>query len=131
MAKEEKAIYRGTTPRLTFTVPFAPELINNVHIAFSQKGEVIVLKTLKADSEGKRYVFIEDSTIDDASDIRVNLTQEDTFAFTAGRDIEMQIRIMDWQNDVLASGEMTVGCNRSFEEDELLTRQKEIENGDI
>ena len=74
-------MYRGTTPTLTFALPFQAGIIKNLFITFSQKGQIVLEKT----------------TADCGligNTIELNLTQEDTLKFMPG-NAELQVRIID------------------------------------
>ena len=38
-------MYRGTTPTLTFALPFQAGIIKNLFVTFSQKGQIVLEKT--------------------------------------------------------------------------------------
>lgn len=78
---------RGTTPTLTFTTPYAADLIESGYLTFQQRGSNVLDLPLS------------DSTITVADNaISVTLTQEQTLSFTTAAPCEAQIRA------VLASG---------------------------
>ena len=82
-------MYRGTTPTLTFALPFQAGVIKNLFVTFSQKGQILLEKT----------------TADCGligNTIELNLTQEDTLKFMPG-NAELQVRIIDNSNQALAS----------------------------
>lgn len=97
---------KGTTPLHTFSLPFGTEMIKTVQITYAQKGEVILTKSNDDCSfEGKA--------------VSVKLTQEDTFKFAEGVCVEVQIRVLTEQNDVLASRVMRVHCDECLAKDVL------------
>lgn len=72
---------RGTTPTLTFTMPFTADQVAVVYITFSQGPSVVLEKS-------------EDVAVADKS-LTVTLTQEDTLAFnpTGNPQVNIQVRI--------------------------------------
>lgn len=78
---------RGTTPTLTFTTPYAAELVESGYISFSQRGTDVLDIPLS-----NQAVTIADNSIS------VTLTQEQTLAFTTADVLKIQIRA------ILASG---------------------------
>ena len=74
-------MYRGTTPTITFTLPFDGGRITALHLCFAQQGEVILEKTLGACKVEKNM-------------LQVSLTEQETLLFDAKRGmVEMQLRI--------------------------------------
>ena len=72
---------RGTTPTLTFTTPYAANLVDSGYITFNQRGATVLDVPLSDPSV----------TIADES-ISITLTQEQTLAFTTAAPCEAQIR---------------------------------------
>lgn len=72
-------IRRGTTPTLTFTLPFAASAITALSIAFAQKRAVILEKKLS------------DVKIDGNS-VSVTLTENETLSFLERTSLEIQMR---------------------------------------
>ena len=78
---------RGTTPTLTFELPFECSLIDSLSIAFSQTPatykppELLLEKTLGD-------VAVSGSTI------TLTLSQEDTLKLDAAHDVEIQLRVL-------------------------------------
>ena len=74
-------MYRGTTPTITFTLPFDSGNITALNLCFAQRGEIILEKCL-ADCS------LEKDTL------RVSLTEQETLLFDANNGmVEMQLRI--------------------------------------
>ena len=74
-------MYRGTTPTITFTLPFDCGNITMLNLCFAQRGEIILEKDLYA-------CEISGNTL------QVELTEEDTLRFEANNAmVEMQLRI--------------------------------------
>lgn len=74
-------MYRGTTPTITFTLPFESSRITALNLCFSQQGEVFLEKNLTAcKAEGNR--------------LQVSLTEGETLLFDDRKGMaEMQLRI--------------------------------------
>ena len=72
---------RGTTPTHTFTLPFDTSMLSQVRIVYSQMGRVVLVKT-------------GDDITMSGTEIKTRLTQEDTFAFSCSRPVEIQVRVL-------------------------------------
>ena len=71
---------RGTTPTLTFKLPFDCKDIDILNISFAQYSTVVLEKDLyDCDIEG--------------NDIKVTLTEDDTLKFDCAEHAEIQIRV--------------------------------------
>ena len=74
-------MYRGTTPILTFTLPFDCSVITLLSIAFSQANELVLEKTL------------DDCTLD-GNKVILPLTEDDTLTLDCTkRCVEIQLRV--------------------------------------
>lgn len=90
---------RGTTPTLSFKLPFSVDAVANGYVTFAQSGEVIIDKAL--------------ADCDCGTDtLTVKLTQDDTLKLQAGVTVEMQIRVKTTDGDALASQIMKVSAER-------------------
>lgn len=71
-------MYRGTTPTLKFEMPFYPNVIETISIAFAQNG----------------WLVFEKNAFDRCHDytIEVDLTENETLMLTDGVPLEIQIR---------------------------------------
>lgn len=75
-------MYRGTTPRLIFNMPFDVTQISVLWITFKQGAKIQLEKTL------------EDCGLNaDKNQIFVTLTQAETLSFTANKDMIIQLRV--------------------------------------
>ena len=74
-------MYRGTTPVITFTLPFSGDQITALHLCFVQKEEIVLEKDLSAcKTEGNT--------------LQVGLTEAETLLFDDKKGmVEMQLRI--------------------------------------
>lgn len=100
---------RGTTPLLTFTLPFDASKATDVWITFSQNNTEVF--TITTDN-----LTIKETTID------CRLTQQQTLALVAGIYVEMQIRIaFDNENykDALASDIIRTAVQRILKDGEI------------
>ena len=74
-------MYRGTTPTITFTLPFDGSRITALNLCFTQQGEVVLEKALGA-------CKLERNTL------QVSLTEQETLLFDAKKGMaDMQLRI--------------------------------------
>lgn len=90
---------RGTTPLLTFTLPFDTNLIKDAYITFSQQNtEIFTLEN-------------EDCTFSE-NVISAKLTQEHTLKFVHNTPVEIQIRVLTTANDSLASNPIKTGVEK-------------------
>lgn len=90
---------RGTTPTLEFSLPFEVASLSALYVTFKQLGRTVVEKQLK----DCRY---------DGKVLYVDLTQNDTLSFTAGQQVDMQIRAKFTSGKVVASEIMTTSVQR-------------------
>lgn len=89
---------RGTTPTHEFVLPFPCEMVKTVQIIYAQNDTVILEKENN------------DCTMN-GNVVSVKLTQEDTFSFSEDSCVEVQIRVLTCDGDVLASHIMRVSCD--------------------
>ena len=74
-------MYRGTTPTITFTLPFDCNQITLLNVCFSQDKQIVLEKTL------------EDCIIK-GNTLSVNLTEKETLMFNnENGTVEMQLRV--------------------------------------
>lgn len=81
---------RGTTPTHVFELPFSTDLLKQFLITYAQEGE-IVLEKAKDDCE-----LLEET-------IRVTLTQEDTLKFSHENCVEIQLKVLTINGQLLAT----------------------------
>ncbi|MBR5823713.1 MAG: hypothetical protein IKY67_06190 [Paludibacteraceae bacterium] len=94
---------RGTTPSLTFNLPFDVSNIKTVWVTFSQKHfEVLSLETEQLQLKGQT--------------ISVKLTQDQTLSLKQDEDVEIQLRILTNNGDALASNIMRTSADRILRE---------------
>ncbi len=82
---------RGTTPTLTFTLPFPVSTLSALYINISQHYESIQIEK-----------SLSDCTIS-GNDVSVILTQDDTLKLVAGRQAFIQVRVRTSDGTALAS----------------------------
>lgn len=83
---------RGTTPTLTFTTPYAADIIESGFLTFEQRGAVVLDIPLSDSS-----VTVSDNAI------AVTLTQEQTLAMSIAAPCEAQIRAILTSGKAVAS----------------------------
>lgn len=99
---------RGTTPTLTFTTPYAANLIERGYITFWQRGTDVL-----------DVPFTDQAvTIADES-ISVALTQEQTLAFTTADTLKIQIRAILTSGKAVASNIVTDHVGPILKEGEI------------
>ena len=72
---------KGTTPLHTFTLPIDTDTITKLRIIYAQNGSVILTKEKT------------DCTLE-GNQIKVKLSQEDTFKFASSCPVEIQLRVV-------------------------------------
>ena len=75
------ATIRGTTPTITFNLPFDTDDINNVEVYFAQNDEMLLEKGY-------------DDCVLSGTIIAVPLTQDDTLLFDYEEKLQIQLRFM-------------------------------------
>jgi hypothetical protein len=85
---------RGTTPTLSFKLPFEISLLEVLYISMSQNGNVVIEKE------------ISDCSID-GNTLAIKLTQEDTLKFLYGSNVKIQIRAKTKEGEAIASNIIT------------------------
>lgn len=96
----------GTTPKHTFTFPFETDIIQELKITYSQNRKIILEKHLSDCEVGRNSVSYK-------------LTQEETFLFTEGVNVECQARVLTTTGDVLASNIIIVIAERCLDREVL------------
>lgn len=97
---------KGTTPTHVFTLPFDTGSVKTVQIIYAQSGAVKLTKGNK------------DCTLD-GNKVSVKLTQEDTFLFTFGVRVDIQVRVLTIGGDALASRVTHVLCEDCLSDEVL------------
>lgn len=82
---------RGTTPRLTFILPFETSLVKTAFITFTNKEETVVLEKEFCDCNAE------------GNNITAVLTQEDTLKLPEGEIVNLQLRVLTQGGEALAS----------------------------
>lgn len=86
------AVTRGTTPKHEFQLPFPVDFIKDLRITYSQKGNVIF-------SRDKDDCQLEGDILS------IQLTQEDTFQLLPNKILEVEIRALLIDGQVVSGGE--------------------------
>ena len=81
---------RGTTPKHIFNLPFEASLVKEARISYAQEYETVLTKT-------------EADCVFEGNTITVALTQEDTLLFKKRRKVEIQLRVLTTNNEVMAT----------------------------
>lgn len=98
-------MHRGTTPTLTFTLPFSTENVDNAYITFDQYGTVKIDKALpELECDGNK--------------ITVRLTQAETLSLRHDCAVEMQISIRVGSN-VMRSQIISTTVERILKDGEI------------
>ena len=99
---------RGTTPTLTFVLPYAVDIFSAIGIAFMQNGKVDMDKSLK------------DCTVKD-NKLTLKLSQAETLKFSANPEdeIEIQLRLLGLDSSAYASQVIHTSAKRILKEGEL------------
>ena len=99
-------VIRGTTPTFHYTFKFATDFIADLRWSFRQEGETLVDKKLK------------DVTMSD-NKVSVKLTQEETLKFMAGVDLEIKMRILTTEGDVISTKPTVEKVEETYNEEIL------------
>ena len=100
-------MFRGTTPTHTFTVPIESSKIKEVRVIYSQNDKSILIKKT------------EDATVND-NEIKVKLTQEETFKFDCNAPVQIQIRVLTTSGDALLSNPITMTVGKCLDDEVLI-----------
>lgn len=96
----------GTTPTHNFVIPFDVSLISNLRISYAQNDNEVFYKT-------KKDCSLSENTIS------VTLSQEETFLFEYGQQIQVQLRIIVLDGNVTSSDPITLFPEKSFNKEVL------------
>ena len=81
---------RGTTPTLTFTLPFEVSVLSEAYITLCQNGNTVIEKCMS-------------DCVCEGDTITVKLTQEETLKLECSHIVEIQIRAKTEAGDAIAS----------------------------
>lgn len=98
---------RGTTPTHTFQIPLEASMVKDVRISYAQGGVVLAEKTKN------------DCTLS-GNEIKTKLTQEDTLKFRESKPIEVQLRVLTTDGDVMATNIYTLSACKALNEEVLV-----------
>lgn len=96
---------RGTTPTHIFSLPFDANLCEEIRIIYAQGGTI---KLIKEKDDLELY----------ANQLKIKLTQEETFLFNEKDIVELQVRVKTAEN-VFASDIFKIRAKRLLEEEVL------------
>lgn len=95
---------KGTTPKLTFTLPLDTSLVSRVRVVFALNNKPVLVKDEGACSFSGSNVVIE-------------FTQEETFLFECDTNYQVQMRVKLSDGSVLASDIMNLPVERCLDEE--------------
>lgn len=98
---------RGTTPTHTFTLPFDVSNVAKCKIIYSQDDVQVFCKRT------------EDCVLDGA-DVRVTLTQEDTFKFDCKKLVQIQVRVLTGGGNLITSDVMVTTVGKCLDDEVLV-----------
>lgn len=88
---------RGTTPAHEWELPFTVDMISNIEVCYKQNGKEVLLKRT-GDFELSENIA------------KVNLTEEETFAFKGGCKVSVQLRVKTIDSDVMQTYVEEIYC---------------------
>lgn len=98
-SKVKNQFIRGTTPTHIFKLPIDTNTIDQLRITYHQLGKT-VLELTQEDVEIKE------------GKISYTLTQEQSFQFTSGHNVDIQIKVLTTMGIVMASQIMSVSVDK-------------------
>lgn len=101
--EKNNTLIRGTTPTMEFELPFDTNIISQLYVTITQCNKIIIDKDIES-------CFL------DGNFIKCRLTQEDTLALSAKREVEIQIRVLTNAGDALASIPITESVTKILKE---------------
>ena len=93
---------RGTTPTHIFTLPVDTGLFSHIRIIYAQHGNPVLVKE-------------NDACQLDGNTVTVKLSQEETFRFDSGVSVEIQLRAMANDGEVMNSGIIKATVHRCLD----------------
>ena len=100
----ETTMIRGTTPKLTFKLPFSVDTLSAAYITFMQGGNEVTEKNLT------------DCEIN-GDELSLKLSQDDTLSLSENVLLEMQIKAKDQSGNVMVSQVLRVSVGEVFNEE--------------
>ena len=96
----------GSTPKHEFTLPFDMSLVKEFKVTYKQNGKIILEK------------YLGDFEVD-GNTLSVTLTQEETFLFADGINVEVQARVLTMGGDALPSDIRIITAEKCLDREEL------------
>ena len=93
---------QGTTPKHTFTLPFKTSIVERIRVAYTQRGEVKIIKT-KSDVEMS------------GNTITVGLSQEETLKLNSNLKTYVQVRAVTHNGEAFVSDIVTINTERCLD----------------
>lgn len=99
-------IRKGTTPIHIFKLPFPTNEVGAAKATYKQGGKIILEKKLE-------------EAVADGNSLAWKLTQEETFEFSDTKPVEIQLRVVTFDAQALATKVFTEQVYRSLDEEVL------------
>lgn len=97
---------KGTTPSLTFSLPFDSSMVQCARIVFAHNNTPVLVKA-------------DDECVFSGNEVAITLTQEETFLFNCDTNYQVQVRVKLTDGSVQASEIMTLPVERCLDEEVL------------
>lgn len=99
---------RGTTPKHIFTLPFHTDAVKECRVLYAQGDDIVLTKALNDCDKSE-------------NDLIVHLTQEETFLFDSTNTVKLQLRVLTFDGEVVASKPMCITVTKCLGSDEVLS----------
>lgn len=97
---------RGTTPTLEFQLPFETDVIQKAYVTFATGATVVLEKSI-------------DDCICKGDKLIIKMSQRDTLALTGGAVVDIQIRVLTFENEALASNIIRTSVSQILKDGEI------------
>lgn len=97
----------GSTPKHEFMLPFNMSLVKEFKVTYKQNGKIILEK------------YLDDFAVD-GNTLSATLTQEETFLFAEGVNVELQARVLTMGGDALSSDIRIITAERCLDSEVLV-----------
>lgn len=106
---------RLTTPTHNFTIPIGMDDIKRCRVTYAQQDKIVINKDNSDNELDMSLSKIDDNT----THIMIRLEQEETKKFVAGKDVQIQIRVITTTGDSIASDILLASVKQILDEDVL------------